>query len=84
MSRLILRFQKVTPLRLIVFALGCLPLLPNAQAVSPPPDGAYPHFTTAEGQNALQTLTTGAANSGLGALTLFTNSTGSFNTAVGA
>ena len=62
----------------------CVGLLPKAEAVSPPPDGAYPNFTTAEGQNALQSLTSGTENSGLGALTLFTNSTGSFNTAVGA
>jgi|SRR5215475_15028365 len=84
MNRLILRFQKVTLLRLIVFALGCIMLLPTAQAVSPPPEGAYPNFTTAVGQNALLNLTSGTGNSGLGALTLFTDSTGSFNTAVGA
>jgi hypothetical protein len=39
MNTLILRFKKVTPLCLIVFALGCLALLPRAQAVSPPLDG---------------------------------------------
>jgi hypothetical protein len=31
------------------------------QAVVPPPDGGYPNFNTAEGQNALFSLTTGAA-----------------------
>jgi hypothetical protein len=68
----------------IGLALGCLAVFPDARAVTPPPDGGYPGFNTAEGQNALQSLTSGTENSGLGALTLFTNSTGSFNTAVGA
>ena len=31
------------------FALACFALLPGAQAVSPPPDGGYPGFNTAEG-----------------------------------
>jgi len=35
-------------------------------AVIPPPDGSYPNFTTAEGNNALKNLTTGAANTALG------------------
>src|SRR5215468_10293088 len=64
--------------------LAVLLLIPQTQAVSPPPDGGYPNFTTAEGQNALQSLTTGAANTALGAFTLFGTTTGSFNTAVGA
>jgi hypothetical protein len=76
--------KNAIPPILIVSALGCLALLSEAQAVSPPPDGGYPSFTTAEGQNALQNLTSGFGNSGLGALTLFIDSTGSFNTAVGA
>jgi len=56
----------------------------GARAVSPPPDGAYPNFTTAEGQSALQSLTTGEANTALGAYSMFSTSTASFNTAVGA
>ena len=48
------------------------------------PDGCYPNFTTAEGCNALQNLTTGAANSGVGWYSLFGTSTGNFNTGVGA
>jgi hypothetical protein len=76
--------KKAIPPILIVSALGCLGLLSDAQAVSPPPDGSYSNFTTAEGQSALQNLTSGFGNSGLGALTLFIDSTGSFNTAVGA
>jgi len=69
---------------LIVVLIVCLGWLKTAQAVSPPPDGGYPNFTTAEGQNALHSLTTGAANTALGAFSLFANTTGSFNTAVGA
>src|SRR5215467_10504194 len=58
--------------------------LPGAQAVSPAPDGCYPNFATAEGCNALQSLTTGLGNTGIGWYSLFANSTGSFNTGVGA
>jgi hypothetical protein len=75
------QLKQATPLLLIVLVgLAVLPM----QAVVPPPDGAYPNFTTAEGQNALQSLTTGAANTALGAYTLFSTTTASFNTAVGA
>ena len=33
----------------VVFALGSFALIQKAQAVSPPPDGGYPNFNTAEG-----------------------------------
>ena len=59
-------------------------LLSQVQAVVPPPDGGYPNFTTAEGDNALKALTTGVGNTAVGAFSLFDVSTGSFNTAVGA
>jgi hypothetical protein len=62
----------------------CIVLLPRAQAVVPPPDGGYPNFTTAEGQKALFSLTTGAANTAVGWSSLFSNGEGSFNTATGA
>ena len=71
-------------LAFVVVVLAFLWLLPQLKAVVPPPDGAYLNFTTAEGQNALRDLTTGAANTALGAFSLFANTTGSFNTAVGA
>jgi trimeric autotransporter adhesin len=76
--------KNATPPILTGLLLTYFPLAPIARAVVPPPDGAYPNFNTAEGQNALQNLTSGFGNSGLGALTLFSDSTGSFNTAVGA
>jgi|SRR6266550_6761371 len=58
-----------------------LVLLPKARAVVPPPDGGYPNFNTAEGQKALQNLTTGAANTAVGWFSLFSDAAGSFNTA---
>jgi hypothetical protein len=67
-----------------VGALVCFSLLPTMQAVSPPPDGCYPGFTTAEGCNALHFLSTGAGNTGVGWYSLFLDTTGSFNTGVGA
>jgi hypothetical protein len=72
------------PQFLIIVLIVCLGSLQNAHAVSPPPDGGYPNFTTAEGQNALKDLTTGAANTALGAYSMFSTTTASFNTAVGA
>src|SRR6478752_6651202 len=66
----------------LVFA--CFALSPIAQAVSPARDGGYPGFTTAEGTKALQSLTTGSANTAVGRFSLFTNAGGSFNTATGA
>ena len=57
---------------------------PAAQAVVPPPDGGYPGFTTAEGQKALFSLTTGSANTAVGWYSLFSDTEGSFNTATGA
>jgi hypothetical protein len=68
---------------LVALALLGFALLPGAQAVVPPPDGGYPNFTTAEGQNALFSLTTGAANTAVGWYSLFSETTGSFNTATG-
>jgi hypothetical protein len=37
----------------------------ETQAVLPPPDGGYPQFNTAEGQNALFSLTTGCGGTGI-------------------
>ena len=55
-----------------------------ALAVSPPPDGGYPNNTTAEGDSALFSLTTGVNNTGLGYNALYNNTTGSSNTAIGS
>ena len=75
--------QKIT-ITTILMALGCFVFLSQIRAVSPAPDGCYPGFTTAEGCNALQNLTSGAGNTGVGWRSLFFNTTGNFNTGVGA
>jgi hypothetical protein len=70
----------------ILSAIGSLALLPEvkgAPEVTPPPDGCYPGFTTAEGCLALQSLTSGEGNTGLGWRSLFSVGTGNFNTGVG-
>ena len=68
---------------LIPLLLACLGFSPMMQAVSPTPDGCYPNFTTAEGCDALNSLSTGAGNTAVGWRSLFLDSTGSFNTAIG-
>jgi hypothetical protein len=68
----------------ILIGIVCLGLLPNTQALSPAPDGGYPGANTAEGQNALFSLTTGGFNTGVGFLSLRSNTTTGFNTGIGA
>src|SRR5436853_5162675 len=63
--------------------------LPQTQATPdalppPPSDGCYPGFTTAEGCNALKSLTSGAGNTGVGWYSLYSDTTHSYNTGVGA
>jgi len=53
-------------------------------AVDPPPDGGYPIENTAEGEDALFSLTGGISNTAVGFDALFANTTGRLNTAVGA
>jgi len=72
------------PSVLIAFSLACFALSPRAQAVVPPPDGGYPGNNTAEGQNALLSLTTGVNNTAVGWFSLKSNRNGQLNTAVGA
>lgn len=50
-----------------LLAATCLALMPAALAVDPPPDGGYPGSNTAEGDNALFSLTTGTDNTVIGA-----------------
>jgi hypothetical protein len=68
---------------LIALALAWVALSPAAQAVTPAPDGGYPNFTTAEGENALFSLTTGYSNTAIGFHALFNDTTGISNTATG-
>src|SRR6476619_6383805 len=67
----------------VILVLGLLVLSPTARAVDPPPDGGYPNGNTAEGENALFSLTTGGFNTANGAFALYRNTTGSENTASG-
>jgi hypothetical protein len=68
----------------IATSLLCFGLFPIANAVSPPPDGGYPGGNTAEGQNALLSLTTGTYNTAVGLYSLLSNQEGLFNTGIGA
>jgi uncharacterized coiled-coil protein SlyX len=84
-SELTLTQSKTTISRFVIaVALMSFGLLPRAQAVVPAPDGGYPGGNTAEGQNALFSLTSGGYNTGVGYLSLRSNTIGSFNTATGA
>ena len=60
------------PLALAWFALSPTSL---AQLPSPAPDGGYPGNNTAEGTNALFSLTTGAVNTAIGFQALLANTT---------
>src|SRR6516162_5037154 len=65
------------------FVLMCVATLPGARAVSPPPDGGYPGGNTAEGTDALLSLSSGTDNTAIGADALANNVSGNDNTAVG-
>ena len=82
-----------SPLRLalllIPLVFACFGLLPTAQAVDPAPDGGYgpPAYgvgNTAEGEDPLSSLTSGAFNTATGFRSLGSVTTGNFNTAIGA
>src|SRR5205823_3437270 len=63
--------------------LACLALSPIAQAVVPPPDGGYANRNTAEGKDALFSLTTGVENTAVGFQALYSGTDIFHNTAVG-
>src|SRR5438105_13602788 len=73
-----------SPLRLgfvlITLALTCTTLSPTARAA----DGGLADFNTAEGTNALASLTDGSNNTAIGADALAANTTGRLNTADGS
>ena len=69
---------------LIALTLGAFALAQVGYTVSPPPDGAYPGGNTAEGQNALLSLTSGTFNTAIGFLSLSGLKEGNFNTGLGA
>src|SRR5438132_6230507 len=57
---------KSSNLILMPIVIIALALSSKAQAVSPAPDGGYPGGNTAEGQNALFSLTSGTYNTAVG------------------
>jgi hypothetical protein len=67
----------------ILPVLACF-ALPSTQAVSPAPDGGYPGFNTAEGDQALFLLFGGFANSAFGWRAQFSAVGANNNTSVGA
>lgn len=69
---------------LIPLILVCFAVAPQTQALVPAPDGCYPGFTTAEGCQALQFVTTGVANTAVGWRSGFSMVGGSFNVGTGA
>jgi len=69
----------------LLLALACFGLSsPKAFGVVPAPDGGYPGGNTAEGQNALLSLTTGTFNTAVGLFSVETLTTGNFCTGIGA
>src|SRR5215471_863402 len=80
----LIQHKKATPLCLIFFALGCFAVSPGTQAVIPASDGGYPGGNTAEGDNALLSLSSGFYNTGVGLDSLLSITAGTFCTGVGA
>ena len=70
-------------LLLVPLVFVCFALSPAALAVTPDPDGGYPNRNTAEGDNALFSLTTGLENTAIGFNALYSNTEGFDNTANG-
>ncbi len=68
---------------LITLTLVWFALSPTAQAVVPAPDGGYPGNNTAEGTDALFSLTGGINNTATGFDALYSDTNGSYNTANG-
>ncbi len=67
---------------LLLLSFGCA-LLPTARAVDPPPDGGYYGSNTAEGDDALLSLTDGIGNTAIGYQALISVTSGNTNTATG-
>jgi len=66
----------------VLLLLGSV--LPTLATLDPPPDGGYPNENTAEGDGALDAVTTGRDCTALGFQALNDNTTGPSNTAVGS
>jgi trimeric autotransporter adhesin len=77
--------KTTTALSLIIFALGSFALCQQVQSATdtPDPGGSLPASNTADGQNALRSLTTGIYNSAFGFDSLLSLTDGKFCTGVG-
>lgn len=80
----LIQFKTAISVFLFVLVLACFAIPQSVHAVVPSPDGGYPGGNTAEGTNALLSLTTGVYNTAVGLNSLSSTTTGDFNTAVGA
>jgi len=80
----LIQLKQTPPVFLVALLLACFAIPQSVHAVVPAPDGGYPNFTTAEGDNALKSLTAGFGNTAVGTFSLFSVTTGNFNTALGA
>jgi len=78
MNQLTQSKNTIIPPVLIALTVACFAISPMAQAVNPTPGGCYPGYTTAEGCNTRQSLTSGLGNTGVGWYSLFDNSIGSY------
>jgi hypothetical protein len=83
-QNLLLSHLRITTASTLAFAFALFAPSPTARAVTPAPDGGYPNFNTAEGDNALLNLTSGSGNTANGASALQNNTEGGDNTATGA
>jgi hypothetical protein len=66
-----------------LIVIASLALAPAALAVDPPPDGGYSNQNTAEGEDALFSLTDGSNNTAIGYRAMYSDTRGFANTAVG-
>ena len=80
----LIKLKTITLPLLIAVSFACFALMPQAEALTPAPDGGYTGWNTAEGQDALFSRTTGDFNTAIGGHALYGDTTGSSNTAVGA
>src|SRR5438874_1978165 len=67
----------------LALAVAGVSLAPTSRALRPPPDGGYPNDTTAEGEGALASLTSGEGNTAIRSNPLNPNTTGNDNVALG-
>jgi hypothetical protein len=80
----LIQLIRTTAVFLATLLLAYFSASPTSEAVTPPPDGSYPGKNTAEGQDALFSLTTGHSNTANGFSALKANTIGDRNTANGA